>query len=108
MIEFEFIEKNIPHYYLYQKNLNFNYFESEYYKIKISNDYKFYIYVENNIINIQRIDSDSGWEKDLELNIFNKIKRISNNINIGNSNKNIVNIKLNQYYIDEKIHYETD
>jgi hypothetical protein len=108
MINFEIIEHNLPHYYLYKKNLDFNYFESEYYKIKILNDYKFYIYLEDNFIIIQRIDLYHGWDKNIELIIFNKITRISNIINLEKSNKNILKIEFIEDFPNEKIHYETN
>ena len=109
MINFNIIEQNLPHYYLYKKNLHFNYFESEYYKIQIFNDYKFYIHVKNNIITVQRIDSNEGWDLNLELNIYNKILRKANVIDIRNSPRNIIQIKIeDNFSLYEKIHYETD
>lgn len=108
MINFEIIEHNLPHYYLYKKNLDFNYFESEYYKIKILNDYKFYIYIENDFIILQRIDLDNGWDKNIELIIFNKITRITNIFKLEKSDENIIKIKFIPDFSNEQIHYETD
>ena len=108
IINFEIIKHNLPHYYLYKKNLDFNYFESEYYKIKILNDYKFYIYLEDSFIIIQRIDLDNGWDKSIELIIFNKITRITNIFKLEKSDENIVKIKFTEDFFNEKIHYETD
>jgi hypothetical protein len=111
MIKYNIIEKDIPHYFLYKKNLDFNYFETEYYKITIHNNKfedKFYLYQKDNYIIVQRVDKNSGWKHNLELVFFNKINRTEDIITIGKSNKNIINIELILTIPKDKIHYETD
>jgi len=111
MVEYNIIEKDIPHYFLYKKNLEFNYYETEYYKIKIYNNKledKFFLYQKDNYIIIQRTDKNSGWKYNLELLFFNKIERTDHIINVGSSESNIINIELLINNSENIIHYETD
>lgn len=96
---------------IYKNNLEYNYYESEYYKINIEknlfND-KFYIYIDNNEINIERIDERTGWGQILKLILWNKIYQKEEIIEVGTSNENIKVVLFNN--IDEnniiKLHYE--
>jgi hypothetical protein len=111
MLKYNFIEKDIPHYFLYKKNLDFNYFETEYYRIKVNNnifDNKFFLYQKDNYIIIQHVNKNSGWKQNLELLFFNKIDRSENIIEIGSSEKNIISIELFIGFSEEKIHCETE
>jgi hypothetical protein len=93
--------------------LDYNYFESEYYKItlykNIYND-KFYIYIDENKIFIERVDEKIGWGQILKIIVWNKILQKEKIIEIGSSTENIKIIFLND--IDKnnikKIHYEND
>lgn len=84
---------------MYNKLSDINYYESELYKITLYNNKfkdKFYIYMEqlNTYIDqlnihVQRIDSNSGWGQNLQLNIFDKLLNKNNIITIGDSLDNI-------------------
>jgi hypothetical protein len=93
--------------------LDYNYFESEYYKIilykNIYND-KFYIYIDDDIIYIERNDIKIGWGQNLKIIIWNKILQKERIIEIGSSLENIKTIFLNDIFIKniKKIHYEID
>jgi hypothetical protein len=97
---------------LYNKHLSFNYFESEYYKITITNkDYLFYIYEKNNIIIIQRIDKDCGWSESIKLDIYIKYLFNVSSITLEPSLTNYSIIKMEDFPFptdDKKIHYEND
>ena len=93
--------------------LEYNYYESEYYKLTIyKNNFtdKFYIYINDNKLYVERVDIKTGWGQDLKLIVWNKINQIENIVSIGSSEKNIVIIpfeKLNQQN-NVNIHYEND
>ena len=95
---------------LINKYLDFNYFESEYYKIILNNNIysdKFYIYYDNINIIIQRIDKNTGWGQELKLIIRNKILNNEILFTIGNSINNIktieINSLLNKYFFNKSI-----
>lgn len=92
--------------------LDINYFESEFYQIKLyKNKYSdnFYIYIIDSIINIQRIDSDEGWGQDLDIIIKNKISLKSDIINVGSSENNIKKIDfIHNISKKDYVHYEND
>ena len=90
--------------------LDYNYFESEYYKITINknsfND-KFYIYIYENKIFIERVDKKIGWGQNLEIIMWNKILQKEEIIYIGSSTENIMNVFFNELDKEniKKIHY---
>lgn len=89
---------------MYNKLSDINYYESELYKITLYNNKfkdKFYIYMNELNINIQRIDSNIGWGQDLKLNIFDKLLNVNKIITVGNSDENIKTITITR---DEKIY----
>jgi hypothetical protein len=95
---------------LYNKNLDINYFESEYYKITIDKNiqnYKFYFYIMGNNLIIQRIDKNTGWDNHFTINIRNKVLHKNNILNINNneSNTKIITIDNNFYSLPTN-HYE--
>ena len=93
--------------------LDYNYFESEYYKItiykNIHND-KFHMYIDENKIIIERVDQKIGWGQILKIILFHKISKKEEIIEVGNSKENIKIIIFNN--IDEKntnkLHYENN
>ena len=93
--------------------MDYNYFESEYYKITLyKNIYKdkFYIYINENIIFIERVDEKIGWGQKLKIILWNKIMQKEKIIEIGSSLENIKTIFFNDMDINniKKIHYEND
>jgi len=96
--------------------LDYNYFESEYYKITLyKNIYKdkFYIYINENTIFIERVDEKIGWDQKLKIILWNKIMQKEKIIEIGSSLENIKTIFFNDMDIKnikniKKIHYEND
>ena len=91
---------------LLNKYLDFNYFESEYYKITLYNNIysdKFYIYYDDVNIIIQRIDKNTGWGELLKINIYNKNQNKNYIIYIGDSliNEIYKKVDLNnkKYYV---------
>ena len=100
---------------LFNKYLDLNYYESEYYKITIFNNKLpdlFYIYLENEIVIIERFDKNIGWGQDLKLLFRNKITKLDYIINIGSSNENIKKNTIPNNYIllpnNENFHYENE
>ena len=94
---------------------NINYFENEYFKIKIYNSKyndKFSINYSNNIITITRIDNSNGWGQNLQLIFREKLLYQDKIINIGSSKDNIKTLIYDYDYslIDNlpKFHYEDD
>ena len=95
--------------------LEYNYYESEYCKLKIyKNDYNdiFYIYIEENKIYIQRIDKKTGWGQILKLVLFHKIIQKEEIIEAGSSEENIkiisFNENINSSLSKKPIHYENN
>ena len=95
---------------LLNKYLDFNYFESEYYKITLYNNIysdKFYIYYDDVNIIIQRIDKNTGWGQELKLIIRNKILNNELSFTVGNSINNIkkieINSLLNKYFFNKTV-----
>jgi hypothetical protein len=95
--------------------LEYNYYESEYCKLKIyKNDYNdiFYIYIEENKIYIQRIDKKTGWGQILKLVLFHKIIQKEEIIEVGSSEENIkiisFNENINSSLSKQPIHYENN
>lgn len=93
--------------------MDINYFENEFYKIKISeniNNSQYYFYEEDNNIYIKRIDSNTGWSNNLNLIVKYKILNSENILNIGSSIENIKKIDI--IYLEKNnsniIHYEND
>ena len=106
-------------YNLTNKNLDINYYESEFYKITLfENKFldKFYIYYDDDKIIIQRIDQNIGWGQYLKLIFRDKLLASQNIINVGSSEENIKIINLNDIFINtdisfkkiEHLHYEND
>jgi len=93
-----------------KKYLEYNYYESEYFKINvyknIFND-KFYIYINDNNIYIERTDKNTGWGQDLKLIIWNKINQKKDIVEVGSSEENIKIIYYENVFLN-KIHYEND
>ena len=94
--------------------MNFNYFESEYYKILLyKNKFpdKFLINMNINNIIIERIDAKIGWGQDLHLVVRNKVNQNETIIKVGPCNQNIINVNYedNSENLDNiKNHYEND
>jgi hypothetical protein len=106
-------------YNLLNKNLDINYYESEFYKITLfENKFsdKFYICYDDDKIIVQRIDKNEGWGQNLRLIFRDKVLASQNIINVGSSEENIKIINLNDIFIDTNIsfkkidhlHYEND
>ena len=90
---------------------NVNYFENEYYKIKIYNNLfedKFKINIKNDKIYIERIDIKTGWGQDLNLLFFDKTENKESIINVGYSdfNKKKIKFLVNQHQITN--HFENN
>ena len=91
-----------------------NYYESEYYKIKINeNNYndKFIITFDNiSKVTIKRLDKNIGWGQDLKLLFRNKILSEERIINVGNSEENtkVINIEIGKLENNEKNHFENE
>jgi len=93
--------------------LDYNYFESEYYKITLyKNIYedKFYLYIDKNEIFIERIDKKIGWGQNLKIILWNKITQKEKIIEIGSSLENIKTMFFNDMDTKniKKIHYENN
>jgi hypothetical protein len=91
--------------------LDYNYYESEYYKITLyKNNFNdtFYIYLYNSKIFIERVDKKIGWGQDLKIILWNKIFQKEEIIDVGSSTENIKTIFFNEFDGQniEKIHYE--
>ena len=91
--------------------MDINYFENEFYKIKISeniNNSQYYFYEEDNNIYIKRIDLNTGWSNNLNLIVRYKILNSENILNIGSSIENIKKIDI--IYLEKNnsniIHYK--
>jgi hypothetical protein len=94
---------------------NINYYEDEYYKIKVYNSkFKdlFDISIDYNLENVIviRKDSNGGWGQNLNLIIRNKVFHDDLILNVGSSEENIkkVFLKINIGNIDNHNHYEND
>ena len=95
-------------------NNNINYYENEYYKIKIKeNKFKdiFNISLELNVLKIKRLDANIGWGQDLKLIIYDKLYNKKEILAVGSSNENIKIIDFlydNKHFKDPKYYYEND
>jgi len=91
-----------------------DYYESEYYKIKLhENNYrdKFIIsFDDNSKISIKRIDKSIGWGQNLKLLFINKILLNETIIEVGNSEENIKTVNIETIKIEEnqKNHFENE
>jgi len=85
-----------------------NYYENEFFKIKIYNKNKFKIDIDDNENII--IHRTGGWANDIEINIRYKTLFLDEIIKVSSSNKNTQKIKLNETNkdINVKLHYEND
>ena len=90
-----------------------NYYENEYYKLKIYSKYKdkFDLNIDDDKIIIKRIDSITGWGQNLEITL--RYKSLSKNviINVGSSEENIKKVAMpifntNHNYM--QTHYEDE
>lgn len=92
-----------------KKYISINIFENEKYRISkvkdIYND-KFEIIEENDILKVRRIDKNEGWGAELKFKIFDKVKNIEYIKDIGNSDKNNIEIELDKNR--SKNHYENN
>ena len=95
-------------------NNNINYYENEYYKIKIKeNKFKdiFNISLELNVLKIKRLDANIGWGQNLKLIIYDKLYNKKEILAVGSSNENIKSINFlydNKSFKDPKYYYEND
>jgi len=91
---------------LLNKYLDFNYFENEFYKIKVYNSKyndKFFIKLDSNKIIIQREDAKIGWGQKLQISIHDKLLQKTEIIDIGDSTENIKIISFDNVYFDQNI-----
>lgn len=91
--------------------MNYNYYESEYYKILLyKNKYndRFKIELNENKIIIERIDDKIGWGQNLDIIVKDKITGKDEIINIGKSDENIKIIDFNRNKSNINYHYEND
>ncbi len=95
--------------------MNNNYYEDEYYKIKVYNSkFKdtFNISIDYNLENVViiRKDSNGGWGQDLKLMIINKVFNNDLILNVGSSDENIkkVFLKIDIGNIENHNHYENN
>ena len=92
-----------------KKYISINKFENEKYRIQKEKDNfndKFEIKEDDDILYIKRLDKNGGWGANLILNIFDKIENKEYKKNIGNSNENNIEIKLEKKI--SKNHYENN
>ena len=92
-----------------KKYISINKFENEKYRIQKEKDNfndKFEIIEDDDILYIKRLDKNGGWGANLILNIFDKIENKEYKKNIGNSNENNIEIKLEKKI--SKNHYENN
>ena len=92
-----------------KKYISINKFENEKYRIqKVKDNFndKFEIIEEEDILYIKRLDRDDGWGADLMINIFDKIDNLEYIKNIGKSDINSIEIKLDKKV--SKNHYENN
>jgi hypothetical protein len=85
-----------------------NYYESEYYKILLHNNKlneRFYITMNKKKIIIERIDSNSGWNHNLEILVRDKNNSLDQIIKVGSSD---INVKYIDFENNQTIknHYE--
>lgn len=88
---------------LLNKYLDFNYYENEFYKIKVYNSKyndTFYIKLDLNKIIIQREDAKIGWGQKLQISIYDKLLQKTEIIDIGESNENLKIISFDNKYPD--------
>lgn len=93
--------------------LDYNYYESEYYRLTLyKNDFndKFYIYIDDNKIFIERVDKKNGWGQNLKIILWNKNLQKEDIINVGSSIENIKTIVFNDFdkKNNKKNHYENN
>ena len=92
-----------------KKYISINKFENEKYRIqKVKDNFndKFEIIEEEDILYIKRLDRDDGWGANLMINIFDKIDNLEYTKNIGKSDINSIEIKLDKKV--SKNHYENN
>lgn len=92
-----------------KKYISINIFENEKYRIKKVKDSfldKFEILENDDVIKIKRLDKNEGWGADLKISIFDKINNYEYIKNIGSSNLNETEIKLDK--VESKNHYENN
>jgi hypothetical protein len=86
-----------------------NYYESEYYKILLHKNKlneKFYITMNKNKIIIERVDSNCGWNQNLEIIVRDKNNELDHIIRVGSSDINIKYIDFENNEKSIKNHYE--
>lgn len=91
-----------------------NYYENEYFKIKIKeNKFKdiFNIFLNSNVLKIKRLDANIGWGQDLKLIVHNKLNNKKDILIVGSSKENIKSIDFlydNKNFKGTKYYYEND